>query len=164
MRSFYRELQQVCKSRPSIRVRELEDMRRHLTAPPGSEVERANNRAGAILSIDINGNYCTYSPELLGTFHPKYGRLTWGNVHTDSWWSIAGNPSMASIRGEIEAGVDLCRATCEYFPVCGGGNPSNKLAELGTFAGGETQYCRLHVQAVADATIEQMETELGTSS
>ena len=37
----------------------------------------------------------------------------------------------------------MCRERCEYFSVCGGGEPVNKLAENGGFASSETTYCRL---------------------
>jgi hypothetical protein len=44
---------------------------------------------------------------------------------------------------DISAGVELCRQQCEYFSVCGGGAPVNKLTENGSFATTRTQFCRL---------------------
>ena len=44
---------------------------------------------------------------------------------------------------DIDAGVAMCRERCEYFSVCGGGEPVNKLSENGTFVSTETTYCRL---------------------
>ena len=52
--------------------------------------------------------------------------------------------------GEIGEGIEMCRAECKYFPVCGGGVPSNKVFENGTFASTETMYCRLTKKRVTD--------------
>src|SRR5205814_677673 len=81
-------------------------MRRHLTAPPGAGVERTDNRPGAILNIDVDANLTTFSPELLGQEHPKYGRFSWGNVHTDSWATIVQNPSFQQVCADIKAGIE----------------------------------------------------------
>jgi uncharacterized protein len=157
-RNFFACIAELQAVRPGFRVRELEDMRRHLTAPPGSAVMRANNRPGAILNIDVHGNVTTLSPELLGQSHPLYGKFVWANVHTDTWSDLTRNPNFLRAQQDVDAGIEKCRE-CGYFDICGGGNPSNKLAELGTFVGSETQHCRLHIQAVADVVLEQMERE-----
>jgi uncharacterized protein len=52
---------------------------------------------------------------------------------------------------EIAAGVAACRSSCKYFDVCGGGAPVNKLCEKQTLTATETTFCRLSVQALADA-------------
>jgi uncharacterized protein len=159
-RRFMFRIAELHERNGDVEVREIENMRRHLTAQPGAEVERADNRPGAILNIDVDGNLTTFSPELLGQKHPKYGRFNWGNVHTDSWATIMQNLSFQQVCADIKAGIDLCHQSCQYFSVCGGGAPSNKLAELGTFISTETQYCRFRVQAVADVVIERLEREI----
>lgn len=156
-RSFFARIAERQARTPNLQVRELDDMRRHLTAPPGSLVMRANNRPGAIVNIDVAGNVTTLSPELLGQSHPYYGEFRWGNVHADSWSDVLAHPRYLRAQRDVDAGVEKCLKTCGYFAVCGGGNPSNKLAELGTLAGTETQDCRLHVQAVADVALDWME-------
>ena len=57
----------------------------------------------------------------------------------------------------IEAGVAMCRERCEYFSVCGGGEPVNKLAENGTFASTETTYCRLTKMRGTDLVLDALE-------
>ncbi len=161
VRLFFARLAERQASSKTLRVRELDDMRRHLTAPPGGEVQRAMNRAGSIINIDTGGNISTFSPELLGLQDTRYGTFTWGNVHRDSWATLTANPNFRKAHGDILAGIEQCRRICEYFTVCGGGDPSNKLAENGTFDSAETQYCRLHVKAVADVVIDSLERELG---
>jgi uncharacterized protein len=156
-RRFFSRIAELQERKPGIPVRELDDMRRHLAAPPESTVMRSNNRPRAILNVDAHGNVTTLSPELLGQTHLLYGKFVWGNVHTDSWSNLMQHPRFLRVQQDVEAGIEKCRESCGYFAVCGGGNPSNKLAELGTFTGTETQHCRLHVQAVADVILERIE-------
>jgi uncharacterized protein len=148
---------------PTIEVRELASMRRHLAAPLNVEVKGSDNRPGAILNVDAKGNLTTFSPELLGQVHPAYGRFAWGNVHVDSWEHFIQNAQFQRAHADIKAGVELCRARCPYFAVCGGGCPSNKLAEHGTFVATETNSCRFDIQVVADVVIERVARQIGLS-
>lgn len=161
-RDFVRRIAQLHRAGPNRRMRELDGMRAHLCAPPDAAVERADLRPGAIINIDHEGNVTTFSPELLGAKHEDYGDFRWGNVHHQDWNAVLSNPGFLKAFEDIQAGIENCRQACAYFPVCGGGNPSNKLSELGTFRGTETQYCRLHVQAFADIVLEDIEQELAS--
>jgi len=58
---------------------------------------------------------------------------------------------------DIRAGVALCRAGCEYFSVCGGGEPVNKLFENGAFATTETTYCRMTKMRATDLVLDRLE-------
>ena len=160
-RKFMSRIAELQEDDSTIRIRELDDMRRRLTAPPRAEVGRDDNRAGSILSIDVDGNLTTFSPELLGRVHSTYGKFSWGNVHVDSWAQLLENPQFQRANADIIAGIELCREGCPYFSVCGGGCPSSKLAEHNSFVAAETQTCRFHVQAVADVVIEKLEREIG---
>jgi uncharacterized protein len=51
----------------------------------------------------------------------------------------------------------MCRERCEYFSVCGGGEPVNKLAENGSFASSETTYCRLIKMRGTDLVLDALE-------
>jgi uncharacterized protein len=159
-RAFLSRIADLHDADKALQCREVEDMRRHLESPPGAGVERGDNQPGAILNINVDGDVTTFSPELLGQNHPRYGTFAWGNVHAQTWAQIAEHPGFQRACADIAAGVELCRRSCQYFSVCGGGCPSNKLAELGTFAATETQCCRFHVQAVADVMIERMERDM----
>ena len=55
------------------------------------------------------------------------------------------------------AGVQACKQTCDYFPICLGGAPANKLGELGTFAGTRTTHCRLTQQILTDVVLDDLE-------
>jgi uncharacterized protein len=159
-RAFFARIAARQEQTRGIPVRELRAMRSHLSAPPGSIVQQACNRPGAIINVDVNGNVTTLSPELLGQNHPKYGQFAWGNVHTDSWRDVMQHPRFLRAQQDVERGVQQCMRSCGYFEICGGGNPSNKLAELDRLDGTETQHCRLHVQAVADVVLEQLSARL----
>jgi len=160
-REFMSRIAELQERDPAIEVRELDAMRRHLAAPSTAEVKKSDNRPGALLNIDVDGNLTTFSPELLGSVHSRYGRFAWGNVHVDSWGQFTKNAQFERAYADIKAGVELCRDVCPYFAVCGGGCPSNKLAEHDTFVAAETKSCRFHVQAVADVVIERLERQIG---
>jgi radical SAM protein with 4Fe4S-binding SPASM domain len=81
--------------------------------------------------------------------------------YTDQLADIVRHPGFQKAYRDIRDGIEQCRATCGYFSVCGGGNPSNKLAESGSFATTETQYCRLHVKTFAAALLADLEREMG---
>ena len=51
----------------------------------------------------------------------------------------------------------MCRERCEYFSVCGGGEPVNKLAENGSFASSQTTYCRLTKMRATDLVLDALE-------
>jgi uncharacterized protein len=59
-----------------------------------------------------------------------------------------------AVRNDIQAGIEACRELCQYFSVCGGGAPSNKFSELGTFRGTETFACRSTVKGLADGCMD----------
>lgn len=160
-RKFMSRIADLQEQDPAIEVRELDSMRRYLAAPPRAEVKKSDNRPGAILNIDVDGNLTTFSPELLGRVHSKYGKFAWGNVHVDSWERFVRNALFQRARADIEAGVALCREVCAYSAICGGGCPSNKLAEHDTFVAAETKSCRFQIQAVADVIIERLERKIG---
>jgi uncharacterized protein len=61
------------------------------------------------------------------------------------------------MQADIDAGVALCRAQCEYFSVCGGGEPINKLTENGSFASTETVYCRVTKMRATDLVLDALE-------
>ena len=65
--------------------------------------------------------------------------------------------NFARMLEDIEAGVAMCRERCEYFSVCGGGEPVNKLAENGTFVSTETTYCRLTKMRATDLVLDALE-------
>jgi uncharacterized protein len=113
-----------------------------------------------ILSVDVDGNLSTFSPELLGVDHPRYGEFAFGNVHGTTLEAVLGDRRLQEIRAAIDQGVEQCRATCDYFEVCRGGAPANKLFETGRLDSTETLYCRLNKQVVIDVVLADLERQL----
>ena len=116
----------------------------------------------AIISMDIDGNISTFSPELLGSTHERHPSFKIGNILTDSFDQLSSSPNFKSLWSEIREGVEACKASCRYFGVCGGGAPSNKLFENGTFASSETFFCRYSTMVPTDLVIK-LATDAATS-
>jgi uncharacterized protein len=113
-----------------------------------------------ILTISVDGAFTTFSPELLGMSAKAYGSLEIGNVKTDSFRGALQNPKYQQLASDIFAGVKRCEETCEYFEVCGGGAPANKLFETGTFASAETNFCEQHVKIPVRIVLKDLEATL----
>ncbi len=96
-----------------------------------------------MLNVDCNGNVSSFSPELLGLKHPSYADFIVGNINTQSLDDMRRSSPMAAMTRDIQAGIEICRRSCEYFSVCGGGAPVNKLAENGSFQSARTSFCSL---------------------
>ena len=122
---------------------------------PGSRTQE--NKPWGIVNIDCDGNFSTYSPELLGLTSPRYGNFALGNVAEHGLDAVVASEAFQRMETDIRQGVDLCREQCKYFPFCGGGPPANKYFENGTFASTETLFCRLHKQACLDVSLDRLE-------
>jgi uncharacterized protein len=136
-----------------FRVREFDHMMA-LLAHADDDVYNTTTTPGDILTFLYDGAYATYCPELAGSTSPRYPRLVMGNVHQNQITQLSENPVFVEITSEIEAGLDKCRRECGYWSVCGGAFPSNKFWETGRFDVSETDFCRLHVQTLADTLLE----------
>jgi uncharacterized protein len=116
------------------------------------------------LSIGVNGEIGTFAPELLGYASERHGDLVFGNVHDHEIADILHNPKFISVSAEVARGQDLCRASCQYFSICLGGSPANKLFENGSFDSTETLFCRLSKKAVIDVVLGKMESAYNLAS
>ena len=114
----------------------------------------------AILSIDYKGNFSTFSPELLGMKDHNYEDFIFGNVHKNDFRSIEFNPKFKKVFEDIKKGVNSCHKSCEYFSLCGGGAPSNKLYENGTFNSTETKFCLFTKKILTEVFLDEIETGL----
>jgi uncharacterized protein len=138
-------------------VREIETALHQVIRPSEAVFYNQLVEPFAITSMDWAGNISTYSPELLGLKDARYDDFILGNINRDKLADLAGSPVLARMRAEIDAGVEKCRAQCEYFSVCGGGEPVNKLAENGTFASTETAYCRVTKMRATDLVLDALD-------
>ena len=115
----------------------------------------------AIISVDYEGNFSSFSPELLGQKSDRYGDFALGNVYTNSFADALNTPKFRLMNDDIQSGIKTCKNTCEYYYVCGGGAPSNKYYENGSFDSAETMYCKLSVKTPTDIVLSRLEKEVG---
>jgi uncharacterized protein len=153
---FARVLELAAQEQEPLIIRENKSLMTSIKL--GSLLNRSQtNVPMTIISFDSEGNISTFSPELLTMTHAAYGDFIFGNVFQHALEDILKEPKFLAVHREIQQGVLKCLQSCPYFMFCGGGNPSNKLFENGTFNSTETRACRLRVKATTDAAIEHLE-------
>jgi len=145
--------------------------------PPIREFEQAFMSIGAcagraencqvtpfeIFCIAVDGSFTTFSPELLGMSTSRYGSFSLGNILNDSPRQILETDKFRQMFSDINEGVANCQASCEYYDLCGGGTPSNKLFENGTFTSTTTRFCEQSVKVPRRIVIENLETAISAS-
>jgi uncharacterized protein len=138
-------------------IREIEHALQQVIRPEGVPFSNQLVEPFSILSMDWAGNVSTFSPELLGLKNEAYGDFLLGNINHDRLVDLPHSAAFVKMRKDIDAGVAMCGESCEYFSVCGGGEPVNKLAENGTFASTETMYCRLTKMRATDLVLDALD-------
>jgi uncharacterized protein len=146
------------RTSPPLHVREFDEALAAVLRG-GGHADRLNHQTTplALVSVDCDGNFSTFSPELLGLPSKEYGGFALGNVARDPLEQVVEGPRFQAIQRDIARGVERCRETCAYFPQCGGGAPGNKYFENGSFDSTETLYCRLNLQATLDVVLDRLE-------
>ncbi len=134
-------------------VREVDTMITAIFRSNDAPFRNQQVEALAMLNVDCLGNVSTFSPELLGYKNAAYNDFIIGNINTDSMQQLIDSRALAAMQRDIDAGVAACRASCEYFSVCGGGAPMNKLSENGSFCSTRTTFCSLIQMAAADLVL-----------
>ena len=157
--NFLSEFWRLSASRPGCIdfIREIEHAITQVIRPNGAPFVNQLVEPFAIISMDWAGNISTFSPELLGLKNADYDDYLLGNINRDSLVDLAGRPNLARMSADVQTGVQMCRETCQYFSVCGGGEPVNKMAENGSFASTETQYCRLTKMRATDLVLDAID-------
>ena len=117
-------------------------------------------RPFGILNVDCDGNYSTYSPELLGMNLSPYGSFSFGNILQDDFVEAVESPKFRSVFADIQSGINLCKDTCAYYGYCGGGAPANKYYENGSFATTETIFCKYSVKLPLEIVLNDLESSL----
>lgn len=140
-----------------VEIREVRTILAGLQQPPAEPWPgNDQNMPFDIVTVSHDGRIHTFSPELAGLEHPRIGSLALGNVLTSTLQQVLDGPVFRQAWAEIAAGVAACARDCAYFPLCRGGAPSNKLGELGSFAGTETMACRLGHQEIAETVLQRI--------
>jgi uncharacterized protein len=154
-RRFLGEFWTLARQSERIRfVREIDGMLPRVFRPADAAFNNAQVEPFAMLNVDCLGNVSSFSPELLGMKNLEYSDFIIGNIHIDTLDEMRRSAPMESMTRDISAGVEQCRASCEYFSICGGGAPINKLAENGSFRSTQTSFCQLTQMVPIDLILE----------
>jgi uncharacterized protein len=137
--------------RYALHVRDIERIAHLLSAGGTADNEQVN--PWDVVAIAADGAVTSFSPDFMELTSVAHNDFRFGNIVWDDFDEIVSGRLFKHAYEEIHAGVTICRASCRYFGICGGGAPSNKMAENGSLASGETSFCRLSIQASADALI-----------
>jgi uncharacterized protein len=152
---FLSEFWKLSRQSGRIRfLREVDGMLPRIFRPEQSAMRNAQAEPFGMMNVDCHGNVSSFSPELLGLKNGDYGDFIVGNIRTDSLEDMHRSPAMKAMTRDIAAGVAACREGCEYFSVCGGGAPINKLAENGSFTGTRTSFCTLTQMVPVDLILD----------
>ncbi|MGK7885733.1 MAG: cyclophane-forming radical SAM/SPASM peptide maturase GrrM/OscB [Crocosphaera sp.] len=161
IRAFWQRFWDLTTSvKGELQVREFEDVSELILKSSGL-LKNQMSQPFAIVSIDYQGNFSTYSPELLTMKSDHYGDFILGNLVNDTLESACDHPKFWKLLQDITAGCSLCEDNCSYFSLCGGGAPSNKYWENDTFVCSETMACRYNKQLVVDVVLDGIERRLG---
>jgi uncharacterized protein len=153
-RAFLARFWQLARASDRVKfVREVDTMITAIFRPNDAPFRNQQVEALAMMNVDCLGNVSTFSPELLGYKNAEYGDFLLGNINTDTMEQLRSSPALEAMQRDIDAGVEACRASCEYFSICGGGAPMNKLSENGSFRSTQTTFCSLVQMAAADLVL-----------
>lgn len=111
----------------------------------------------AIINVGWQGDFGSFSPELLGLPSADFGGFMLGNVLQGGYLASTQGERFQRLWAAIRSGTEACRQTCRFFDYCGGGAPVNKLFEHGSLASAETLYCRSMVQRPIEVALAQAE-------
>ena len=138
-------------------IREIEHAIAQVIRPDRAPFANQLVEPFAVISMDWGGNISTFSPELLGLKNATYDDYLLGNINREALVDLPSRANLTRMLKDIQTGVRMCQDTCQYFSVCGGGEPVNKLAENGTFASTETKYCRLAKMRATDLILDAID-------
>lgn len=153
--AFLRSFWHLARRSGRVRfVREIDLALPRIFRPEGVPARNIQVEPLAMLNVDSHGNVSSFSPELLGLKNKEYCDFLLGNINFQSLQEIHETCLASPLYRDITTGVQACSRSCDYFSVCGGGAPVNKLFENGNFNGTETSYCTLTQMVPTDLILE----------
>jgi uncharacterized protein len=161
LKAFFAQLTALNKSEQyPIYIRELAMAEERIRTLP-VQIREIEQIPYAIINVSWAGNLSTLSPDLLGANLPDYGQFVLGNVQTSSFHDLCEHPIFKRTSRDILNGFRRCFHECEYFAVCGGGQPSIKYYENGRFDSTETPSCVMRIKAATDVVMGHLEAASG---
>lgn len=135
-----------------LHIREVERIAQRMAGMGGAGNEQVEPWAAIVIAAD--GSVTTFSPEFMEVEAPAYGNFIFGNILDGDIGDFANCDAFCRVKADVAAGIAACKATCQYFDVCGGGSPVNKFSERCDLTVTETNFCRLTTQSAADSLVE----------
>ena len=117
------------------------------------------NRPFCILSVDWQGHFSTFDPELLSVSSDRYGSFNLGHLRDTSLEEAARSERFQQLWRDVTSGMERCQQSCDYFGLCGGGMGSNKFWEHGTLDCSETSACRFKTMLPVEVLLERLEAD-----
>jgi uncharacterized protein len=155
--NFFRELFILFRQlAPDILVREFESAYNAIRFGMAEDYNMQTTPY-SIFSLAWDGGFSTFSPEMLGIAHERYGDFIFGNIETCTPLEAIRTEKFQKIYKDILKGVRKCRKDCSYFNFCGGGAPSNKLFENEDLASTRTMYCEWNNIFPTNIVLEALE-------
>jgi uncharacterized protein len=147
-----------------VQVREIMQAAQLLAQTPPTWAWRGQHRPHntqvmplALITVNADGGFGTFSPELAGQPWPAYGNFVLGRVQDGGYVQALGTPLFGQLWADLMAGVQACEQHCAHYVHCGGGAPANKLYEHGHLRGVETLHCRSMFKRPFDAVLRHAE-------
>lgn len=120
----------------------------------GRSAARADRPLSPMPMITWDGQVVPVSPDLAGFSSPRLGPFTVGSVADAPLGELLTRAAEVPWVAEALAGVAACRATCDHFAYCRGGQAANKYFESGRLDVTETNYCRNSKIALMEGLIQ----------
>jgi uncharacterized protein len=127
----------------NIQIREIDHMFQLILNDESSTIYRhQENKPLELITIDINGNINLFTPETAGGDVFEICNI----MDINTFDELQYHPKFLKIYKQIWGGIKKCINECEYFSLCGGGAPGNKLSENATVCSSSTQYCEIAIK------------------
>ena len=155
-RNFVRTISKLNKNDERLSIREIRELSSAILYG-NDHIVNSESVPLAIVSVDKDGNFSTFSPELLTDSSHSF---LFGNVNTHQFRDIFKNEDFKKVYREILQGKKRCLGKCPQYSLCGGGAPSNKFFENDSFSSTETINCIYKVKLFSEELLSILEEEL----
>jgi uncharacterized protein len=92
--------------------------------------------------VTWDGQVVPLGPDLAGFSSPRHGPFTVGDVRESGLAGCLARAEQTPWVAETLDGIEACRAVCDLFAYCRGGQAANKYFETGRLDATETTFCR----------------------
>lgn len=163
--SFYRRLLALCRAtNEPFEILNFTQGAARILGPKQPQGRSFFEQATApirALNVDVRGNITTFYAGLsVETLQDTYGDgrgLSLGNIFDTSLTEMARSKKLQRMMEDFDLSKGACQKSCEYFSVCPGGFDILKKQALGSFESSETVECVIHVKALVDALLDDIQ-------